>query len=90
MGDDYGDGDITFRCQRPQGHDDKHRETLKRGPIEWAGDDSKLCTQCGKRGTFEVCSECMCPECFAGQALDDDGDPMKCQDCDGTGLRKKT
>lgn len=43
FGDDEGDNDITFRCQRAKGHDGKHRERGKIHPrypyaLEWDGD----------------------------------------------------
>lgn len=53
IGDNYGDGTATMRCQLPIGHDGIHREQFERkgGPvtITWTADEREKCDHgCGQ------------------------------------------
>ena len=53
IGDNYGDGTATMRCQRAPGHEGLHQEQFKRtgGPvtITWTGDERQKCDHgCGQ------------------------------------------
>lgn len=53
IGDNYGDGTATMRCQSPLGHDGVHRECFERegGPvvITWSADERRRCDHgCGQ------------------------------------------
>lgn len=53
IGDNYGDGTATMRCQLPPGHEGLHREEFARdgGPVvvTWTADERKRCNHgCGQ------------------------------------------
>ena len=57
IGDNYGDGTATMRCQREPGHPGPHVELFDRDReegagavrIEWERDESRICPKCCKR-----------------------------------------
>jgi len=66
LGDNYGDGTCTIRCQQDLGHEGKHRETFEREgePVEitWVVDESAVCTLCEKRDQAHMLTDGKC--CF--------------------------
>jgi len=53
IGDNYGDGTATMRCQLPHGHDGVHREEFQRRGgavvITWVADERQRCDHgCGR------------------------------------------
>lgn len=53
IGDNFGDGTATMRCQRAIGHEDLHQERFERGGgpvvVTWTGDERRPCSHgCGQ------------------------------------------
>jgi len=64
IGDNYGDGTATMRCQLPENHKGKHQEEFSRGEgkliiISWEHDERDYniyeeCKSCSGMGFFEI------------------------------------
>lgn len=51
IGDDWGDGTATFRCDLPKGHKCQHRDLFNRGVMFWNEDERDY-------NIYEECEPC--------------------------------
>jgi hypothetical protein len=95
IGDNYGDGTATMRCQLAPGHDGVHREVFERegGPvtITWVADERKKCDHgCGQWRHDHRDESISCPNDADDHAFSDcaychpNSTALTCSACDKT------